>query len=252
MSNTETRRLGVASMIRLDLYRLIHTPALYIMLAISAMIPAMILSMSGEGSGSSAPAAAYMNTWQVVESLGGSAAGANPLDMGSYGNINMVYIFAGLLMAIFIAHDYSSGFVKNIFAVHARKRDYAISKLFIGTIGGWGMLATYILGSCISGVLMGLSFDVDLAGLALCIFSKALLMFAFCGLFACIAVLFRHNLWVTIVFTFLFGMMLYPAASIANLASTPAIALATLVAGAVGGAAFTAIAVAILGRRDLV
>lgn len=252
VSPTGGRRLGLASMLRLDFYRLVHTPALYIMLLIAAMIPALMAMGGSDASTGASSGVAITNTWQLVESLGGSAAGENPLDMGAYANINMVFIFAGLLMAIFVAHDYSSGFVKNILCVHARRRDYALSKLAVGVVGGIGMLAAYVAGACLSGGFAGASFSVDVPGLVFCLISKALLMFAFCGLFLCIAVFFRRNLWVTIVFTFLFGMMLYPAGSVATLASTPATVLVAAVAGALAAAAFGSVAALVLSRRDVV
>lgn len=250
--STGERRLGLASMLRLDFYRLVHTPALYVMLLIAAMIPALMAMGGSDASTGASSGIAITNTWQLVESLGESAAGENPLDMGAYANINMVFIFAGLLMAIFIAHDYSSGFVKNIFCVHARKCDYVISKLAVGVTGGVGMLATYVIGACLSGWTSGASFSVDVSGLVFCLISKALLMFAFCGLFLCIAVFFKHDLWVTIVFTFLFGMMLYPAGSVATLASTPVTVLVAAIAGALAAAAFGSVATLVLSRRDVV
>lgn len=190
------------AMLKLDFYRLFHTPAFYIMLLIAAIIPAMILSMSGmDPSGvdvgntveTVAPTITYTNTWQLIESTGGSAAAANPFDFGGYANINMVFIFAGLLMAIFVAHDYSSGFVKNIFTVHSKKIDYVISKSAVGIFGGVGMIITYLLGTVIAGLITGKSFDVNLSGLILCLLSKMFLMGIFCSLFLSISVFFRNK-----------------------------------------------------------
>lgn len=246
-SNTNSKGLRLRSMFRLDFYRLLHTPALYIMLAISAMIPAMILTTSGEESG-----IVYNNAWQLVESLGGSAAGANPMDFSGYANINMVFIFAGLLMSIFIAHDYSSGFVKNIFTVHAQKFDYAISKLVMGIFGGVGMLVTYVFGTAISGIIMGISFEVNVMSLLACLLSKAILMSVFCALFLCVSVFFKSKLWLTIVFTFLLGMMFYPAASIATLNAALSTVVISLIAGIVGTTILCSIATMFLKKRDLV
>ena len=250
------------SMLKLDFYRLFHAPNFYIMLLIAAIIPAMIVGTSGletQGAGtgnpanSAAPAASIeiVNVWQLVESAGGSAA-ANPLDFGGYANINMLFIFAGLLMAIFVAHDYSSGFVKNIFTVHAKKMDYVISKSMVGVFGGAGMIITYVLGTAIAGLLTGKAFDVNVGGLIMCLASKMLLMGVFCSLFLCIAVFFRNKLWLTIVFTFLFGMMLYPAASVATLNSTAVTVFIALIAGIIGAATFGAVSSVILKKRDLV
>lgn len=252
-------RRRIASMLRLDFYRLFHTPALYIMLGVSAMIPALLLTTSGTdttgttGAGTTRPATPgveYTNIWQLVESTAGSAS-ASPLDFGGYANINMVFIFAGLLMAIFVAHDYSSGFVKNVFAVHSRKIDYVIAKTTVGIFGGAGMILTYVLGAVAAGLIMGKAFDVDVAGLVLCLVSKILLMAVFCALFLCVSVFFRSRLWLTVAFTFLVGMMLYPAASIATLDSTVLTALIALLAGAIGAAVFGTAATFILDKRDL-
>jgi hypothetical protein len=244
------------SMLSFDFYRLFHTPALFIMLAVSAIIPAMVLSMAGmETMGPNGPvqtpAMELTNVWQIVEILPGGVSGSVG-DFASFANINMVYIFAGLLMAIFVSHDYSSGFVKNIFTVHAKKIDYVISKSVIGVFGGAGMIVAYLFGAVIAGVITGKAFDVNLGGLIMCLISKMFLMAVFCSLFLGVAVFFRNRLWLTIIFTFLFGMMLYPVASVAALNSTVITALASLVAGVAGAVAIGAVSTLILKRRDLV
>jgi len=250
----------VKSMLKLDFYRLFHTPLFYIMLLIAALIPAMIIGTAGlenpgapgGGAGASAPAIEISNAWQLIESAGGSAVADNPLDFAGFANINMLFIFAGLLMAIFVAHDYSSGFVKNIFTVHSKKIDYVISKSAVGIFSGVGMIATYVLGTVLAGLLTGKAFDVEAGGLIMCLISKAFLMGIFCALFLSIAVFFRNKLWLTIVFTFLFGMMLYPAASVATLASTGVTMLLTLTAGMIGAIALGAVSNLFLKMRDLV
>ena len=252
----------VKSMLKLDFYRLFTTPAFYIMLLIAAMIPALVLTVGGVEapevsnpnavSVTTAPAMEVTNAWQLIESTGGSAVADNPLDFAGFANINMLFIFAGLLMSIFVAHDYSSGYVKNIFTVHSKKIDYVISKSAVGIFGGACMIATYVFGTVLSGLLMGKAFDVNVGGLIMCLISKAFLMGVFCSLFLSIAVFFRNKLWLTIIFTFLFGMMLYPAASVATLSSTGITVLATLIAGTIGTVAFGTVSTQILKKRDLV
>ena len=245
----------VKSILKLDFYRLFHTPVFYIMLIIAAVIPAMVLSMTGAEmqtpSGPTQSAIEITNAWQMVESTGGSAVAENPLDFAGFANINMLFIFAGLLMSIFVAHDYSSGFVKNIFTVHSKKTDYVISKTAVGIFGGAGMVITYVIGTIIAGLITGKAFDVNVAGLVMCLLSKVLLMGIFCSLFLGIAVFFRNKLWLTICFTFLFGMMLYPAASVATLASTLGTVLITLVASVIGMGAIGAVSSLVLKKRDL-
>jgi len=254
----------VKSMLKLDFYRLFHTPVFYIFLLIAAIIPAMIIGTSGmetpgtpgAGVGNSAQATApsieITNVWQLIESTGGSAAADNPMDFGGYANINMLFIFAGLLMAIFVAHDYSSGFVKNIFTVHSKKLDYIISKSAVGIFSGVAMIITYVGGTVFAGLLTGKAFDVNMSGLIQCLISKAFLMGIFCSLFLGIAVFFRNKLWMTIIFTFLFGMMFYPAASVATLNSTVITMLITLIAGVLGAIACGSISSLFLKKRDLV
>ena len=251
------------AMLKLDFYRLFHTPNLYIFLMIAALIPAMIVGTSGmDTTGaavgspaySTAPSASSIeitNAWQLIESTGGSDAAGNPLDFGGYANINMLFIFAGLLMAIFVAHDYSSGFVKNIFTVHSKKVDYVISKSAVGIFSGIGMIITYVFGTVLAGLLTDKAFDVNVSGLIMCLISKALLMGVFCSLFLGIAVFFRNKLWMTIVFTFLFGMMFYPAASVATLNSTVVIVLLALTAGMIGAIAFGMVSNLFLKKRDI-
>ena len=251
----------VKSMLKLDFYRLFHTPVFFIMLAIAAIIPAMVLSLGGVDM--SPPQAnpnanvqamtmpEFENTWQMIESTGGSAVADNPLDFAGFANINMLFIFAGLLMSIFIAHDYSSGFVKNIFTVHSKRIDYVISKSAIGIFSGAGMIVTYVIGTVLAGLLSGKAFDVNVSGLIFCLISKAFMMSVFCSLFLGIAVFFRNRLWLTIVFTFLFGMMLYPAASFADLNSGILTVLLSLAVGSVGAIGFGALSARFLNKRDL-
>jgi len=254
----------IKSMLKLDFYRLFHTPVFYLMLAIAAIIPAMVLTLSvadASPPSSNSPNTVnapqvempvFDNTWQLIESTSGSAVADNPLDFAGFANINMLFIFAGLLMAIFVSHDYMSGFVKNIFTVHSKKIDYVISKSAIGVFSGAGMIVTYVLGTVLAGLITGKAFDVDVSGLVLCLISKMLLMGVFCSLFLGIAVFFRNRLWLTICFTFLLGMMFYPAASIATLSSTVSTLLISLIAGIFGALVFGSVSNIILRKRDLV
>jgi hypothetical protein len=113
------------------------------------------------------------------------------------------------------------------------------------------MIIAYLFGSVIAGVITGKAFDVNISGLLLCLVSKVFLMGIFCSLFLCIAVFFRNRLWLTIVFTFLFGMMLYPAASVATLNSTVITTLISLLAGVIGAVTIGVVSGFILNHRDL-
>ena len=264
----------LSSMLRLDFYRLFHTPVFFIMVAISAIIPAMVLTLVGSGDASSAAAAStaaaqpFTNTWQLLSS-------SEPMyivsDMGQYANINMVYIFGGILLAIFIGHDYTSGFVKSIFTSHSRKHDYILSKAAIGLFSTLCMIAAYMAGTVFAGILSGKSFAIDPAGLFCCLAAHLVLAVGFSMLYTAIAVLFRRKFGIAIAACFFFGcglpimaaalamggggpalnVFLYGSACSATLASTPATVLSSLGVSLAWGVVYAIVITWILNRRDL-
>lgn len=152
-------------MMGVDFYRLFHTPMLYIFLAIAALIPAMILGTSGSNEGA---APLYTNTWNII-------AANTPIyavsDMCEYANMNMVFIFGGIMVSIFIGHDYKSGYVKQLFTTHAKKQDYMISKTISCAFAMTCMCITYTIGGAVAGLLAGTSFEVNAVSLVLAIVS---------------------------------------------------------------------------------
>ena len=116
----------IKGMLGVDFYRLFHTPMFYIFLAIAAIIPAMVsaMTMMPDQNGNTMEPL-YSNVWQII-------AASEPLyvinSIADYANMNMVFIFGGIMVSIFIGHDYKSGYVKQLFTTHAKKQDYMISK----------------------------------------------------------------------------------------------------------------------------
>ncbi|MCL2675005.1 MAG: ABC transporter permease [Firmicutes bacterium] len=241
----------VKPMIKLDFYRLFHTPAFYITVGIAALIPALVLTMVGAEQG--ADAQSFTNTWQVFEGLSGATAGL--MDFANMANVNMVFIFAALLLSIFVSHDYGSGFVKNIFTVHAKKSDYVVSKSVVGIFGGACMILAYFLVTVIAGAIMGKSFDLGAAGaygLIMCLLSKMVLMGVFVPLYLIFAVLFKQKLWMTIIATFAAGILFYPVASIAVPLDANVLTLIMCVlAAGIGFVGFGSLSGLILNKRDL-
>jgi len=137
------------SMLGVDFYRLFHTPLFYIMVAISAIIPAMVLSMGGMAGPDGVTAPLYTNTWNII-------AADTPLyivrDIGDYANMNMVFIFGGIMVSIFIGHDYRSGYVKQLFTTHAKKRDYMMSKSIVCAFGMICMCGAYLVAGSLAGL----------------------------------------------------------------------------------------------------
>ncbi|MCL2752164.1 MAG: ABC transporter permease [Firmicutes bacterium] len=238
-------------MIKLDFYRLFHTPIFYTMVCVAALIPVLVLTMVGAEQ--AAAAQTFNNTWQVIEGQRGSTAGL--MDFTNMANINMVYIFAALMLSVFVAHDYSSGFVKNIFTVHAKKSDYVVSKSLAGMFGGACMILSYFFVTIIVGAVMGKSFDLGAANagsVILCLLSKMALMGFFVPLYLSVAVLFKQKLWITIVATFAAGILFYPVASLAVPLDAGVLTLIScILAAGIGFLGFGSLSSWILNKRDL-
>ncbi len=190
-------------MLGVDFYRLFHTPMFYIFLAVSAIIPAMVLSMTGmPDPNGEAAVSMYTNTWQMI-------AAQTPLyavsDMGEYANMNMVFIFGGIMVSIFIGHDYKSGYVKQLFTTHAKKRDYMMSKSITGVFSMVCMCITYVLGTVISGLLVHTSFEVNAGSLMIAILGKMVMSLGWASLYTFLNIIFRRYFGISIVSSFFFG-----------------------------------------------
>lgn len=196
-----TKRLK--GMLGVDFYRLFHTPMFYIFLAVAAVIPAMILGTSGiEGPNGAPTTPLYTNTWHII-------AAESPLyvvsNIGEYANMNMVFIFGGIMVSIFIGHDYKSGYVKQLFTTHAKKQDYMISKTITCAFAMACMCITYLIGSVGAGLFAGTSFEVNVTSLVLAIIGKMVMSLGWASLYTFINVIFRKYFGVSIVSSFFFG-----------------------------------------------
>ena len=185
-------------MLGVDFYRLFHTPLFYIFLAIAAIIPAMILGMTTMEGGEPL----YTNMWNVV-------AADNPLyvieTIGDYANMNMVFIFGGIMVSIFIGHDYKSGYVKQLFTTHAKKQDYMMSKSLVCAFAMACMCITYLLGGVVAGLLTSQGGEVNAGSLIIAILSKMLMSLGWASLYTLLNVVFRRYFGVSIASSFFFG-----------------------------------------------
>lgn len=187
-------------MLGVDFYRLFHTPLFYIFLIIAAVIPAMILGTTG--SNAAEGATLYTNTWQII-------AADTPIyavsDMGQYANMNMVFIFGGIMVSIFIGHDYKSGYVKQLFTTHAKKQDYMMSKTISCAFAMACMCITYMLGGILAGFLAGTSFEVNVGSLVIAIVSKMIMSLGWASLYTFLNIIFRRYFGISIASSFFFG-----------------------------------------------
>ena len=211
-----TRRLG--GMLGVDFYRLFHTPLYYIFLAIAAIIPAMVsgfTSMPDRNGNVMEPL--YQNAWQII-------AAAKPLyvieGIADYANMNMVFIFGGIMVSIFIGHDYKSGYVKQLFTTHAKKQDYMMSKTIVCAFAMACMCVTYLIGGIAGGLVAGYPFQVNVGSLILAIAGKMVMSLGWASLYTFLNIIFRRYFGVSIASSFFFGtgiLIIGAAAIVENL-----------------------------------
>ena len=196
-----TRRLG--GMLGVDFYRLFHTPLFYIFLGIAAIIPAMVsgfTSMPDQNGNVMEPL--YQNAWQII-------AAAKPLyvvgTIADYANMNMVFIFGGIMVSIFIGHDYKSGYVKQLFTTHAKKQDYMMSKTIVCAFAMACMCVTYLIGGIAGGLVAGYPFEVNVGSLILAILGKMVMSLGWASLYTFLNIIFRRYFGISIASSFFFG-----------------------------------------------
>lgn len=212
----------IRGMLGVDFYRLFHTPLFYIFLAISAIIPAMVsgMTMMPDQSGNTMEPL-YSNVWQII-------AATEPLyvinAIADYANMNMVFIFGGIMVSIFIGHDYKSGYVKQLFTTHAKKQDYMISKSLVSAFAIVCMCLSYFIGGTVAGVLVGYETDVNVGSLIIAILGKMVMSLGWASLFTFLNVIFRKYFGISIASSFFFGtgIIIIGAAAIIESLSLPA------------------------------
>lgn len=209
-------------MLGVDFYRLFHTPMFYIFLVVAAIIPAMVsaMTMMPDQNGNTMEPL-YSNVWQII-------AASEPLyvvnSIADYANMNMVFIFGGIMVSVFIGHDYKSGYVKQLFTTHAKKQDYMLSKSLVCAFAMACMCVTYFIGGTVGGLLVGYSLEVNIGSLLIAIFGKIIMSLGWASLYTFLNVIFRKYFAVSIASSFFFGtgILIIGAAAVAESLSLPA------------------------------
>ena len=210
------------SMLSVDFRRMFTMPLFYIMAGIAAAIPVLILVMTTSVGGvtsvdpktgveTTVEMEPITNTWQAVESISGEGSGMSS-DIMSMCNINLIFFMAAVLVCIFVADDFRSGYAKNLFAVRSKKTDYVISKSLVGFVGGAFMILAYFIGAVLGGAIAGLSFDPGAAGaggIVMCLLSKAILMAVFVPIYLLMGVVGKQKLWFSMVGSFIIGLLFF-------------------------------------------
>ena len=209
----------IKGMLGVDFYRLFHTPMFYIFLAIAAIIPAMVSAMTvmpDQNGNTMQPL--YSNVWQII-------AASKSLyvieTIADYANMNMVFIFGGIMVSIFIGHDYKSGYVKQLFTTHAKKQDYMISKSLVCAFAIVCMCISYFIGGTVGGLLVGYETAVNVGSLIIAILGKMIMSLGWASLYTFLNVIFRRYFGISIASSFFFGtgiLIIGVAAVVENLA----------------------------------
>ena len=192
------------SMLSVDFYRLFHTPLFYIFLGIAAIIPALVAM----GMSTTDPTTGQI-TGTTLENIWIMIASNKPIyvvgDIAEYANMNMVFIFGGIMVSIFIGHDYKSGYVKQLFTTHAKKEDYMASKTITCAFAMACMCITYLIGTIASGLFNQVSFKVSIGSLIIAVLGKMIMSFGWASLYTFLNIIFRRYFGISIFSSFFFG-----------------------------------------------
>ena len=212
-------RRRLKSMLKVDFRRMFTMPLVYIMVGACLVMPILILIMTTimDGSVTVDPQTGvetviegFKNTWQAIGST--SDAGMMRMDITGMCNINMLYFFVAVLVCIFVADDFRSGYAKNLFTVRAKKGDYVVSKTLVCFVGGMLMLIAFFIGTMLGGAISGLPFDLGAAGaggVVMCMVAKLLLVAVFVPIYLLWSVAAKQKLWLSLVGSLGSGMLLF-------------------------------------------
>ncbi|MDE6585135.1 MAG: ABC transporter permease [Clostridia bacterium] len=198
------------SMLKVDFKRMFTMPLVYIMAGVSFAMPILILVMTtmmgGEGE---AAAEGFTNVWQSIGSVSGGAMG---MDLTSMCNINMLYFLVAVLVCVFVADDFRSGYAKNLFTVRSKKVDYVASKSLVTFVGATIMFVAYFIGAMIGGAIAGLPFATEgfgAGGIVACMLSKIFMTAIFVSIGVLLGTVAKQKLWLSILGSFAAGMLLF-------------------------------------------
>ena len=234
------------SMFKVDFRRAFTMPLFYIMIGVCFVVPILILVMTSmmAGTVSIDPVTqeetvmeGFKNVWQAIGAVSStSAEGAGmSMDLTSMCNINMLYFFIAVLVCVFIADDFRSGYAKNLFTVRSKKTDYVISKTLVGFVGAACMFLAYFIGAMVGGAVSSLPFSMEgftVGNLIACMLSKIFLCCVFVAIYVLASVIAKQKLWLSLLLSFGIGMLFYTVAPmITPLDSGAMQVLLTLVGG---------------------
>ncbi len=249
------------SMLKVDFKRMFTMPLVYIMAGVCFVMPILILVMTSmmpstqvdPTTGVETAVETFTNVWQSIGSVSGSEMS---MDLTGMCNINMLYFLVAVFVCVFVADDFRSGYVKNLFTVRAKKTDYCISKTAVCWVGGAIMIVAYFIGAMLGGAIAGLPFGMagfGVGGIIACMFSKLFVVAIFVSIALVLSVVAKQKLWLSIVGSFAAGMLLFiMIPMVTPLNSNFLNVIMCLAGGALFAAGLGAVSNLILNRTSLV
>ena len=134
-------RQRVINLFKMDLRKMVHGKAFYVMLAVAVFIPIMMLTQMPGVDSTMFLGGTDGNT---AETFGGGAMG-----------LNFLWVLTRILLSIYIGSDYTTGFIKNIVTSHANKLDYIISKGMTALVCNVLLCIVYIITLAVAGFALG-------------------------------------------------------------------------------------------------
>ena len=249
------------TMLKVDFKRMFTMPMVYIMAAVCLALPILILVMTSTMGGADPntgeeAAAMFTNVWQAISSVSGGENSGMSMDLTTMCNINLLYFLIAVLVCVFTAEDFRSGYAKNLFTVRSKKVDYVFSKTLVCFVGGAIMILAYFIGAMIGGAIAGLPFTMEgfnAGGIVACMISKILLVAVFVSIFFTFAVVAKQRTWLSILLScgvgaFMFMMIPMMTPLNANFIHV----IMTLAGGAIFAVGLGAVSNVILNKTSLV
>ena len=181
----------VRNLFRMDLHRMLHGKAFYVMIGITVFIPVMMLTQMSD-------------VRDITMFIGSDVVSGGSFGAGM--NLSMLNILTGMLLCIYIGKEYSTGFIKNIITAHANKYDYLVSKGLLAFICNIVFVAVYMITLFVLGAVMGLPAEIpSVIGMVLYIIERLLLSIPMSMLMIAINLIFRRSYGWSIVFICIAG-----------------------------------------------
>lgn len=171
-------------LLKMDLRRTFRTQPFYWLLLGVATMVMVVFMVGGKENGT------------TLTGLLGSYTAEEYDPISTMMGVSMAPLFAMIAFVLNIGGDFSTGFAKNIFAFHANKWEYVISKTALGTIISSLYILAYMAGFFCVGMIMGLPWGaVGIGEVALFIVSKMILTVPLSAIVLLVMALLRNRGW---------------------------------------------------------